>query len=159
MAPVSLQQFLPRITLSFSNGSVARVDSSGDYKLVMGIDSKWGLWDQQWCLAANYSWPNRSADEQDGQCDNPPGLAPCPSQRPCLFDVVNDPREEHDISLQKPHVVKRLIAEYRTIGKTECWRTDPLGCQAWTTAEQQRAMAVQTQKSRWSAPLGHAPKY
>lgn len=50
-------------------------DGSGDFKVVMGIDKKWGLWGQQYCLAANYSWPNRTKIMQDGQCDNPPGVA------------------------------------------------------------------------------------
>ena len=72
--------------------------SSGDYKLVMGIDHKWGLWEQQYCLAANYSWPNRTKEMQDGQCNNPPGPAPCPSSSPCLFNVIDDFREQHDLA-------------------------------------------------------------
>jgi|EP01047_Picozoa_sp_COSAG01_P065930 hypothetical protein len=130
---------------------------SGDYKLVMGIDHKWGLWDQQYCLAANYSWPNRSKAQQDGQCDNPPGPAPCPSDSPCLFNVINDPSESHDLSSSDPERLARLLVEYRSAGQTECWRTDVYGCQSWTTAAQAQQLGEQTSKTLWSAPLGHAP--
>eukprot|EP01051_Picozoa_sp_SAG22_P016823 SAG22_NODE_2463_length_2541_cov_1.276003_1_plen_236_part_00 len=113
--------------------------SSGDYKLVMGIDHKFGLWEQQWCLAATYSWPNRTAFYQDGQCDNPPGPAPCPSAKPCLFDVVTDFMEQHDLSVAQPERLATMLAQYRKIGETDCWVTDPArGCQSWTTAAQER---------------------
>jgi hypothetical protein len=71
------------------------------------------LWDQQYCLAANYSWPNRTRAQQDGQCDNPPGPAPCPSAKPCLFNVIEDIREIHDLSAEQPERLKSIIAEYR----------------------------------------------
>ena len=104
-----------------SNGAYA----SGDYKIVMGIDHKWGLWAQQYCLAANYSWPNRTKEMQDGQCSNPPGPAPCPSSSPCLFNVVDDVREEHDLSASQPQRLAAMLEEYRALGATDCWRTDP----------------------------------
>ena len=126
---------------------------SGDYKLVMGIDHKWGPWSQQWCLAGNYSSP-----QSDGQCNNPPGPPPCPSAAPCLYNVHEDKREEHDLSKEQPQALARLLANYRAMGETDCWRTDPAhGCQTWTTAEQQQALDEQTSKHLWLAPLGRAP--
>ena len=155
----------PRTSLVYfygddDNGAYA----SGDYKIVMGIDHHWGLWNQQWCLAANYSMPNRTLAQQDGQCDNPPGdgpggfePAPCPSAAPCLFDVVNDIREEHDLSAAQPERLAALLKEYRAVGLTDCWRTNPDdGCQSWTTPEQNKALNAQ-QKYQWLAPIGHAP--
>lgn len=89
----------PRTSLMYFYGDETNgAYSSGDYKLVMGIDHKWGLWEQQYCLAANYSWPNRTKEMQDGQCNNPPGPAPCPSSSPCLFNVIDDFREQHDLA-------------------------------------------------------------
>ena len=149
----------PRTSLMYFYGDDENgAYSSGDYKLVMGIDHQWGLWDQQYCLAANYSWPNRTRAQQDGQCDNPPGPAPCPSSAPCLFDVVTDIREIHDLSSEQPERLKTIIAEYRAAGETDCWRTHPDdGCQAWTTPEQEHALSKQTRETMWMAPIGHAP--
>ena len=93
----------PRTSLMYFFGDEMNgAFGSGDYKLVMGIDHKWGLWDQQYCLAANYSWPNRTLAQQDGQCDNPPGPAPCPSSAPCLFNIIEDIREEHNLADEQP---------------------------------------------------------
>jgi arylsulfatase A-like enzyme len=132
------------------NGAYAE----GDYKIVLGIDNKWGLWSQQWCLAGNYSTPT-----SDGQCNNPPGPPPCPSAAPCLFNLNDDPREEHDLSQDKPELLAQLLANYRAIGKTDCWRTDPAhGCQTWTTKEQEQALNAQTARHLWLAPIGHAPQ-
>ena len=149
----------PRTSLMYFFGDEMNgAYSSGDYKLVMGIDHKWGLWDQQYCLAANYSWPNRTLAQQDGQCDNPPGPAPCPSSAPCLFDVVEDIREEHNLADEQPERLATMLREYRALGATDCWRTHPEnGCQSWTTAEQERALNAQTSKHMWMTPLGHAP--
>jgi len=149
----------PRTSLMYFFGDEMNgAYGSGDYKLVMGIDHKWGLWDQQYCLAANYSWPNRTLAQQDGQCDNPPGPAPCPSSAPCLFDVVEDIREEHNLADEQPERLAAMLREYRALGATDCWRTHPEdGCQSWTTAEQERALNAQTSKHMWMTPLGHAP--
>ena len=149
----------PRTSLMYFFGDEMNgAYGSGDYKLVMGIDHKWGLWDQQYCLAANYSWPNRTLAQQDGQCDNPPGPAPCPSSAPCLFNIVEDIREEHNLAHEQPERLAAMLREYRALGQTDCWRTHPQdGCQSWTTAEQERALNAQTSKHRWMTPLGHAP--
>ena len=120
----------------------------------MGIDHKWGLWDQQWCLAANYS----AGPTADGQCNNPPGPPPCPSDAPCLFNVSADIREQHDLSASLPADLARILKEYREIGATDCWRTDPdHGCQTWTTPQQEQTLALQTSRHMWLAPIGHAP--
>ena len=149
----------PRTSLMYFFGDEMNgAFGSGDYKLVMGIDHKWGLWDQQYCLAANYSWPNRTLAQQDGQCDNPPGPAPCPSSAPCLFNVVEDIREERNLADEQPERLAAMLREYRALGETDCWRTHPEdGCQSWTTTEQERALNAQTSKHRWMTPLGHAP--
>ena len=35
----------------------------------------------------------------------------CTADKPCLFDVINDPTERHEVAAQQPSVVKRLQAE------------------------------------------------
>ena len=35
----------------------------------------------------------------------------------CLYDIVNDPREEHDLSKEKPDILKELLDCYNKFSK------------------------------------------
>ena len=75
-----------------------------------------------------------------------------------IFNVIEDKREEHDLSASQPERLAAMLKEFRAMGATDCWRTDPThGCQEYMTAEQEKALNEQTQRTLWSAPIGHAP--
>jgi hypothetical protein len=40
-----------------------------------------------------------------------------------LFDVKNDPYEQHDLAPQRPEVVRRAMTDARSGGTTEMMRT------------------------------------
>lgn len=95
---------IPLSSTDMSDGSALIV---GHWKLVLGAQSGYGYWTGQ------YS-PNETKPYKDAGC--PDG---------CLFNIIKDPTEHDDLSLEFPEIKESLMARHREIGvsafQTDCY--------------------------------------
>ena len=73
----------------------------GNYKLIVGAQGR---------ACDNLMW-----SPLDYPCSDGPKGENCDSN--CLYDIVNDPREEHDLSKEKPDILKELLDRYNKFSK------------------------------------------
>ena len=91
----------------------------GRYKLLWGYP---GWYNQAW----NWWITPPSADkagggeaEAEGKGNKPMPSAPCGLEAPCLFDIIADPTEHHDIVAEHPEIVASMKSRILELLKGE----------------------------------------
>ena len=71
----------------------------------------------------------------------------CSAQAPCLFDVVNDAREEHDLARAEPEVVARMVTRLAALMEG-VFEADPV-----PNATQAKVCAASVANGMWITPF------
>ena len=88
---------------------------SGQYKLIVGKQSGVGFW---W----GPDYPNSSVKLNA----TAPGCPDASSGSGCLYQIIDDPSEHHDLSKQMPEKLQELLARFKEIGRS-AFQSDALG--------------------------------